>query len=109
MKTTEQQLVDLCFKLGDAKHVARMLRDTGFPTREGKLRPSNLVFKIGRFYEHSGGGKLHVLESFLTTMWGTTLIAEESGGGLRAVGSDTASAENYIEIDRERWLEDFNV
>ena len=43
-----------------------------------------------------------------TTMWGTTLIAEESGGGLRAVGDDITSAENYVEIDREQWMEDFS-
>ena len=85
-----------------------MLQDAGFPTRNGKLRPRDLVFKVGYYYEHTHGDKIHVLESLLTTMWGTTLIAEVAGGELRAVGSDIASAENYVEIDCERWMEDFS-
>lgn len=117
--SSEQRLVDLCFKLAVdcigylpediIIYVRQQLWDEGFPTVQGKLRPRDLRFQVGRFYEHSSGDKIHVLESLLTTMWRQTLVVEVAGGELRAVGSDSASAENYHEITYARWMGDFDV
>ena len=69
-----------------------------------------IVFEIGKFYQHSGGGKLHILGELDTTMWGKLcLIAEEDGDSiLRPVGKDEASAFNWQEITKKEWMKSFS-
>ena len=48
-----------------------------------------MVFTVGKYYRHSGGGEdIHILCSMRTTMYGHTMIAETSQGNFRPVGRD---------------------
>ena len=70
-----------------------------------------VVFEVGKYYKHSGGdGFLRIICKAKTTMWNDTLIAEEGGGssGLRAVGKDETSAENWTECTEKEWMSNFS-
>lgn len=69
------------------------------------------IFRIGRYYQHTSGEKLHILMKIKTTQWGDCLVAERvprnGNTQLMAVGSDEASAENYHEITETEWMKSF--
>jgi len=70
-----------------------------------------MVFKIGRYYRHTGGGMLAVRGQVHTTMWGHCLVAEDEQGNLRPVGRDEVSTTNYHQILKAEWdlhFEDLN-
>lgn len=67
-----------------------------------------MVFEIGKYYKHSGGGMLHIVSSAKTTMWGWTTIAETNDARLQPVGNDETSATNYIESTEEEWVKNFS-
>jgi len=66
-------------------------------------------FEIGKYYQHPGGGMMHVISAGKSTMYGWCLIAEEHGGSnFRPVGSDEVAAQNWIEITEAEWLTGFS-
>jgi hypothetical protein len=73
-------------------------------------RPSEMIFEVGKYYQHIYGHKLFVLGELETTMYGKTLMAEtdEIYRVFRAVGRDADSALNYHEISREDWMKSFS-
>ena len=65
-------------------------------------------FKLRGYYRHPTGESIHVIGELDTTMWGETLVAESSRGRLIAVGSDAASAANWVETTEQDWMSCFN-
>lgn len=65
-----------------------------------------MIFEPGKFYKHTSGKMISTLDFLETTMWGRTLIVEESGNpGLNCVATDSESfAVNYTEISKEEWM-----
>ncbi len=75
----------------------------------GGIPQGGLVFEVGGYYEHSGGGKLSILGVFDTTMYGkNALLAEDTEGNFRAVGRDSVSVQNWIKITHEQWMSSFS-
>ncbi len=57
------------------------------------------LFKLGRYYEHTGGERIHIIATAETRMWGSTLLAEiRSDGEIRPVGRSEDHAVNWREI-----------
>lgn len=69
-----------------------------------------MVFEIGKYYKHSGGGFLHILCEAKTTMWVDALVAETSGHdhGIAPVGKDECSAQNWEETTEVEWMKNFS-
>lgn len=70
-----------------------------------------MVFEIGKYYKHSGGGYLHILGEIKTTMWFDCFVAEEAGHGnseLKPVGKDETSAQNWSETTEADWKTNFS-
>lgn len=69
-----------------------------------------MKFEVGKFYRHTTGICFAILCEAETTMYGRTLIAEQSCGMpvIVAVGSDEASAINFHEITKEEWMLSFS-
>ena len=71
-----------------------------------------MIFDVGKFYKHPTGHCLSIICEAETTMWGSTLVAESAGGyigsTLLSVGKDEVSAQNYHEISKEEWMENFS-
>jgi len=64
-----------------------------------------MVFEIGKYYKHSGGGMMHIVSAGKTTLYGWCLIAEEHGGcNLLPVGSDETAAQNWSETTEADWM-----
>jgi len=62
------------------------------------------MFKIGRYYRHSGGKLLHVLaEGNGSYWWADPLLAETGESNLQPVGRDADSAVGYTEITEDEW------
>jgi len=63
-----------------------------------------MKFEPNRYYEHSGGGRIHTLNFLDTFIWGYALIAESRDGGLIPVGTnDIAHTVNYREITKKEF------
>jgi hypothetical protein len=67
-----------------------------------------MKFEIGKYYEHTTGHIINPLVEAETTLYGKTLIAEDSQGTLIAVGQDEDSTANYIEISKDKWMKNFS-
>jgi hypothetical protein len=69
-----------------------------------------MVFEIGKYYRHTGGGGvMHIVSGAKTTQYGWCLIAEEHGyPNLLPIGSDEQSAVNWKEIDEADWMSGFS-
>lgn len=68
-----------------------------------------MKFKVGKFYKHTDGTKLAIICKADTTMFGETLLAEQSNTSeFIAVGSGKEDAVNYTEITKVEWLESFD-
>ena len=68
-----------------------------------------MIFEIGKYYRHSGGGVMHIVSSAKTTMYGWCLIAEEHGiSNLKPVGSDEVSSQNWTETTEIDWMSGFS-
>ena len=57
-----------------------------------------MKFQEGKYYQHSGGGVIHIVGSLPTFFYGNGLVAEDEHGGLRRVGNDEDNALNYHEV-----------
>jgi hypothetical protein len=69
-----------------------------------------MVFEIGKYYRHSGGGIMHIVGGAKTTMYGWCLIAEEqASSNLKPVGSDETSAQNWRETTEADWMTGFST
>ena len=68
-----------------------------------------MIFEIGKFYKHNTGVFLSIVGEAETTMWGKTLVGEsnEDAYNLIPIGSDKASAVNWVEIPKEEWMTQF--
>jgi hypothetical protein len=66
-----------------------------------------MKFEIGKYYKHTAGHMINPLVEAETTLYGKTLIAEDSQGTLIAVGQDEDSTANYVETTKEEWLSNF--
>ena len=64
--------------------------DTPYP---GSKHPG---FLIGHYYQHTSGRVICILGQIATFFHGTCLLAEEDTGALIPVGSDAASAQNWM-------------
>ena len=66
-----------------------------------------MKFEVGKYYKHPAGDMLHVVCWADTFMYGSTMIAEDDGGELLAVGDTESNAVNYHEITKEEWEAEF--
>ncbi len=63
------------------------------------------VFEAGKYYRHTSGRELHIVGGPVNTVYhmGPTLVSEELGSGAPCfIGSDEASAVNWVEC--EPWV-----
>lgn len=69
-----------------------------------------MIFELNKFYEHTGGGMMHMIATAESPiMWfGPTLISESPDGHLTPCGIDETSAQNWFEIDRDRYMQSIN-
>lgn len=71
-----------------------------------------MTFELGKYYKHPTGSMLHVITAAETTLYGWTLIAEQTGVNayetFLAVGADESSVVNYTEISEEEWKKAFS-
>lgn len=68
-----------------------------------------MIFKVGKYYKHSGGGMMHIITGAKTTLYEWCLIAEHAGeGNFRPVGQDECSAVNWEETTEEEWMKNFS-
>jgi hypothetical protein len=65
-----------------------------------------MLFETGRCYKHTTGLSMHIIANLDTTLWGFTMIAEQSNGKLIPVNRQ--STDNWKQISREEWLSNFN-
>ena len=66
-----------------------------------------LHFEIGKFYKHASGKKIAILCEAETTMYGKTLVAEQSDSSdFMPVGFD--SEDCWTEIEKDEWMECFS-
>lgn len=65
-----------------------------------------MKFELGKFYQHSGGGLMHMIAIARNPiMWmGPTLIAESPSGELTPCGVDATSATNWREVTENRYM-----
>lgn len=71
----------------------------GFAVLPEKTVAEPIVFRLGRYYEHTCGSKMHIVASAETRMWGSALLAEERADGtIRPVGRTKVHAVNWYEI-----------
>lgn len=77
---------------------------------EVKKKP--LFFEPDKYYKHTSGHMIHTLVMAETTLWGTTLLAEQAGEDmyvLTAVGIDSEDyTAGYHEITEEEWNTNFS-
>ena len=57
-----------------------------------------MKFEIGKYYQHSGGGIINILDRVHTTFYGEGLLAENSCGDLSVVGEDETNATNWHQV-----------
>ena len=68
-----------------------------------------MVFEIGRFYRHTSGREMAILGEVETTMYRKCLVAESNRtGNLLPVGKDESAADNWREISKEEWMQNFS-
>lgn len=68
-----------------------------------------MIFKIGKYYKHTGGEMLHIIGGAKTTMYGWCLIAGSSNSNnLQPVGQCEDNAQNWKESTEEEWLKNFS-
>jgi hypothetical protein len=80
-------------------------------TVDRETEGEKMVFEVGKYYKHTGGGYLHILCEAETTMWMDPLIAESAGHGdgrLVPVGKDEAAAVNWTETTKDEWMTNFS-
>jgi len=73
-------------------------------------KENNMLFEIGKCYEHITGVRMKILCEAETTQWGNTLIAEEGkhGHGLISVANDIDCNVNWTEITEDEWMTNFS-
>ena len=62
-----------------------------------------MAFKVGKYYRHAGGVKMHILCAVKTWMYGWSMVSETKNGVLRPVGIGHGYDTNWEEISREEW------
>jgi hypothetical protein len=63
-----------------------------------------MIFEVDKYYEHNGGGMLHMLCVTETTGYGRTMLAEEFGSWrIIPCGMSEDNATNWHEISKEIW------
>jgi len=69
-----------------------------------------MKFEPNKYYKHSSGGMIHTLGFLNTSIYGNTLIAEEShSANFVPVGTSSDDhTQNYTEITEEEWLKQFS-
>ena len=72
-------------------------------------KDSNIIFEVGKYYEHTTGRQLHVICEVETAMRGKGLLAEQYGVGeeLIILGTSPDNAVNWKEISLFRWESNF--
>ena len=55
-------------------------------------------FRVGKTYEHSGGGRMKIVGGVYTHTYGYTLIGEDEHRHLKPVGQDKTNAVNWYEV-----------
>ena len=67
-------------------------------------------FKVGKCYKHSAGQMISIVAVAQTTMYGVTLLAEQSDrSDFTPCGMDAdAYAENWQEISHDEWMTNFS-
>lgn len=63
-----------------------------------------MKFELGKFYEHSGGGKLYMCGLANTKVYGLGLVAESPEGVYSIVGLDEVNAKNWQEINEKEYM-----
>jgi hypothetical protein len=68
-----------------------------------------MKFEVGKFYEHSSGGMMHIVGGLQTTIYGGCLVAEEfDSANLKPIGQDEGAAINWTETTKEKWMQNFS-
>lgn len=65
--------------------------------------PTLQRFEIFKYYKHTSGTLMHIIGRVKTTVYGTTLLAEETDGSFKPVGEDEANMVNWVEITHQEW------
>ncbi len=68
-------------------------------------------FKPGHFYMHEAGRQIAVLGEVASYKWGKMLVIEEAdstGHAISCAEVGQEANENWVEIGRDEWLENFN-
>jgi hypothetical protein len=66
-----------------------------------------LQFEVGKYYKHASGQQIAIVATATTTMYGDTLLAEQSDRpDFKPVGFETD--DSYEEITKEEWMENFS-
>lgn len=67
-----------------------------------------MVFEIGKCYQHTTGSQIKIIGEVNSTLYGDSLMAEESDGSFRPVGKTEDNAANWREITEEEWMKNFS-
>jgi hypothetical protein len=62
------------------------------------------IFRIGKYYKHSGGRVMLVGGAAKTHIFGNCLIGDDKSGSLIPVGKDETNFVNWKEISKEEYL-----
>lgn len=66
-----------------------------------------LQFEVGKYYKHASGQQIAIVAVAKTTMYGVTLLAEQSNRpDFIPVGFETE--DSYAEITKEEWMRNFS-
>lgn len=57
-----------------------------------------MKFELGKYYQHSGGQRLHMIALAQTRMYGLALLGEALDGSITPCGLDETNAVNWTEI-----------
>ena len=68
-----------------------------------------MKFELGKYYEHSGWGRLYICGVMNSHMYGMCFIGEDQFGNFSPVGTHEDNAQNYSEIDKDRFLSPLEV
>lgn len=63
-----------------------------------------MKFEVGKYYKHSTGELLHILDEVTSTLYGHCLVGESTRNyNLLPIGMDESNTMNYEEIDKDEW------
>jgi len=74
-----------------------------------KLDSRNMIFEIGKYYQHASGQKISIIGCVTSTMYGKCLVAEQ---GARAdflpISYQEWATEGWTEITKDEWMKCFS-